>query len=407
VLTQCPGCQTVFRVTGAILRAAHGQVRCGRCAHQFDAIAHLLDQDESELTADSNVVGAMPTPESGMGGVGHEDIVLEGHRIEISGVYDRLSPEDGQSHLERDHVIEEFNIDSEQWENPFTTANDHRDDNADDRDGRGSDIGNEAPSNSTISAAVAEDPITEIDDIETELNGVSLAGDLASLDARSEDEPLQSDETEAIGHHNDDTRADGPRRTVIKVERADIKHDLTPDDVLLAPADPPRWPWLLASLMLCLLLGGQALHHWRTTLARHPTFGPVLMRAYQTLGQSLTPNWQLTAYNIKQWGIVSDPSQPGTLRVRASVTNTALFAQPYPVLRLVLEDRFGARVGQRDFKPDEYTAPSPRADRLLAANAAANIDLAIVDPGPDAVGFQFDSCLQESNGFVCAHDLNN
>ncbi|MET0656855.1 MAG: MJ0042-type zinc finger domain-containing protein, partial [Steroidobacteraceae bacterium] len=31
MLTQCPECQTTFRITPAILRAASGQVRCGRC----------------------------------------------------------------------------------------------------------------------------------------------------------------------------------------------------------------------------------------------------------------------------------------------------------------------------------------------------------------------------------------
>ena len=38
MLTQCPNCQTTFRVTAEILRVAEGQVRCGRCQTQFDAL---------------------------------------------------------------------------------------------------------------------------------------------------------------------------------------------------------------------------------------------------------------------------------------------------------------------------------------------------------------------------------
>src|SRR5437868_15165115 len=44
VLTQCPNCQTTFRVTSEILRVAHGQVRCGRCHTQFDALERLIEE---------------------------------------------------------------------------------------------------------------------------------------------------------------------------------------------------------------------------------------------------------------------------------------------------------------------------------------------------------------------------
>ena len=43
MLTQCPSCQTTFRITSEILRVAHGQVRCGRCHTQFDALERLVD----------------------------------------------------------------------------------------------------------------------------------------------------------------------------------------------------------------------------------------------------------------------------------------------------------------------------------------------------------------------------
>ena len=41
--TQCPDCQTRFRVTADALRAAHGTVRCGRCGSAFDALVRLSD----------------------------------------------------------------------------------------------------------------------------------------------------------------------------------------------------------------------------------------------------------------------------------------------------------------------------------------------------------------------------
>ena len=41
--TQCPECQTAFRVTVQVLQKAGGRVRCGGCGHAFSAIDHLSD----------------------------------------------------------------------------------------------------------------------------------------------------------------------------------------------------------------------------------------------------------------------------------------------------------------------------------------------------------------------------
>lgn len=47
MLTRCPACQTIFRVQADTLRIAHGQVRCGRCNAQFNALDSLADDPES------------------------------------------------------------------------------------------------------------------------------------------------------------------------------------------------------------------------------------------------------------------------------------------------------------------------------------------------------------------------
>ncbi|PZE09298.1 DUF3426 domain-containing protein, partial [Pseudomonas sp. 57B-090624] len=41
-VTQCPHCQTSFRVSRAQLGAAQGAVRCGACLHVFNAAKQLL-----------------------------------------------------------------------------------------------------------------------------------------------------------------------------------------------------------------------------------------------------------------------------------------------------------------------------------------------------------------------------
>ncbi len=48
MLTRCPVCATIFRVTAEQLKVRHGDVRCGRCQHVFNALDTLLEELPSE-----------------------------------------------------------------------------------------------------------------------------------------------------------------------------------------------------------------------------------------------------------------------------------------------------------------------------------------------------------------------
>ena len=65
--TRCPACLTVFRISSADLRAADGQVVCGRCDAQFNALASLSERPE-EATVQPTPLSAPaegPDPEPG------------------------------------------------------------------------------------------------------------------------------------------------------------------------------------------------------------------------------------------------------------------------------------------------------------------------------------------------------
>jgi hypothetical protein len=91
------------------------------------------------------------------------------------------------------------------------------------------------------------------------------------------------------------------------------------------------------------------------------------------------------------------------MTVRASLKNGASFAQPMPLLRLELEDRFGGTVARRDFQPAEYLKDPAQATRLLPAGSSTEAELAIVGATAEAVGYRLDVCLQDESGAVqCA-----
>jgi predicted Zn finger-like uncharacterized protein len=63
VYTQCPECQTAFRVTVQVLQKAGGRVRCGGCGQAFSALDHLSDK----------VPGTASNPSSGSKEAAGED----------------------------------------------------------------------------------------------------------------------------------------------------------------------------------------------------------------------------------------------------------------------------------------------------------------------------------------------
>jgi hypothetical protein len=173
-----------------------------------------------------------------------------------------------------------------------------------------------------------------------------------------------------------------------------------PDD----PAHPAmRLAWVGAAALLALALVGQMIHENRVWLAAHgPLRGP-LQSLYAALGVRVQPPANLSAYQLRQWGVTGDPNAAGTLRLRASILNTSAQLQPYPLLRVSLANRFGTHVGARDFEPAEYLG-RPIA-RLMTPGERADATLDIQDPGKDAEGFEIDVCLRGADQIIaCAAD---
>jgi predicted Zn finger-like uncharacterized protein len=159
--------------------------------------------------------------------------------------------------------------------------------------------------------------------------------------------------------------------------------------------------WGFGAVVLALVLLAQLTHHFRQELARDATLGPLLRPIYAQLGRPLPPNWDLAAFELRQWGANEGAATAGVMTVRASLRNRADFAQPMPLLRLELEDRFGGTVARRDFLPAEYLKDPAQASRLLASGAQTEAELALVDVAPDAVGYRLDVCLPETRGVRC------
>lgn len=186
----------------------------------------------------------------------------------------------------------------------------------------------------------------------------------------------------------------------------------------IAPADPEptitepqaaepraRWTWVAATAALVLLLLAQAVNHWRDRIAASPFWYGPLTSLYGQFGVTLTPAWNLAAYDVRQLGASADGSAGNAIRVHISVANNAPRNQPLPVLKLTLLDRYGKRLAARNLPPAEYLPQGSDASRFMDAGQRVDSTIAVADPGAAATSFELDVCLPAAaDALRCAGD---
>ncbi|HEV8019603.1 MAG TPA: zinc-ribbon and DUF3426 domain-containing protein [Steroidobacteraceae bacterium] len=166
-----------------------------------------------------------------------------------------------------------------------------------------------------------------------------------------------------------------------------------------------RHVWGVGTAVAALLFTAQIVNHYRDELAASARFNRPLTALYSALGVRLVPRWDLHAYDVRQLGASVDPAGPGLITVRASIKNAAQQAQPLPLLRVTLQDRFGNRIASSDVAPRSYLPHAVPASSFLAGGQRIDAEMGFVDPGANAVGFEIDACLPASGGGVaCAND---
>jgi len=415
VYTQCPDCATVFRVTAEALRIAQGDVRCGVCATSFNALENLSEQPfrpapESDAPSpdDSMTVEELP---------GNENIELSAP-VELAAVPDPSpakapandsdeEPDDearamefhgSAADLDRLFVVEDSAL--QRFEPAEVTAEPDDAERANDLDSTDEhpilvlDERDELPEEA---ATVEPD-----EDVEEEGESIVLEtlGPIEAPLPAVPRTPAAANLTAPRILIPDEMR----RRLAAEASaRATAAREFEPED----SSDgflSQRWPWVAGVVLLALLFVLQVLHSERDDLVRNPTWGAAVARTYAFLGLSVLAPTDLTAYELRQLGAASDPNEANRLMLRASIVNRASYAQPFPYLRLSLQDRFGGTLGELDIAPADYL-PGAGGTGLLEPGQRADALIRIVDPGVEAVGFELDVCLPAHGGVRCANAL--
>ncbi len=368
--TTCPACQTVFRLTAATLRAAHGQVVCATCNSTFDALFGLSDEVPAGMAGNvrtlhppADDLPANPSLDQVAAALADAGVLLEElddptplDEVTLLHIPGTRSDAVASGPPQVARYIAEDAASASRRGAPSTTS---------------VELDDDAPTGTWAPIPAPPLPVPHTD--ENTPTADNLAVDLAAEEATTnlQGEPVLAVD-DAMGEWMDEAQ----------------------------PQRPLGWAWTLGSVALLLVFAGQAVHHWREPLSRHPTLGPGVVSLYAALGLPFEPQLHVEAYTVTQ-GRVDAATTVGALRVSAVITNRTNTAQPQPLLQVTLEDRYGAPIGRRVFRPNEYSN-APQAPLLAHGSLPAAVEVA--DPGNEAVGFKLDVCLEAAGRLRCASD---
>ena len=395
-VTQCPHCQTSFRVNHAQLSVARGVVRCGSCLQVFNAAKQLLEQAGKEPVAPvvPAVVEAPPPAEP--------RAISQKQWTAAELDLDSLDLDEELARLEQREI------------QPTTEFTRHREDTLSAR--RDTAETEEPWSDSLFSESAADRAQTEEEDLpepEQVPNKPSRTEPSLSLEpVEPEDEatppqlrlhdpldtPVHHERLSATAsdEHDDDLPSIEPlRKRRERSEpgvRTDVLQDLT-DDPLQLDWQQRRSPWgrrlfwlLLIVLGAGALVGQYVAYHF-DELARQDQYRPWFQQLCPQIGCTVPSKVDIAKIKSSNLVVRSHPEFNGALVVDAIIYNRAPFSQPFPVLELRFADLNGHLIASRRFKPGEYLSGDLEGMAEMPPQTPIHIALDILDPGAKAVNY--------------------
>lgn len=163
----------------------------------------------------------------------------------------------------------------------------------------------------------------------------------------------------------------------------------------LAVEVKPRRPLMLILGLLAILLFSATLlvqlAYFRSSqlLDRFPALQPLVERVCTKLPCRYSGPRDISQIKLVNRDIRAHPKVNNALLISATFINRAPFKQPYPDITITLSDLSGAMVAQRRFTPAEYLGRLNSPFLLMPSSKPVQIALEVIDPGKDAVNFEF------------------
>ncbi|HHX34624.1 MAG TPA: DUF3426 domain-containing protein [Gammaproteobacteria bacterium] len=378
-ITQCPHCQTSFRLKHSQLTAARGSVRCGACMQVFNAA--------SQITSTASPAAQPPVSTSSLNATVTSDATAS-PALEANPAPDNATKQplmihddmdlDDLDDLDLDEELARLELEEQQRAHQITEefANLQADPQA-----------NPEPDFETIEGLNA----TAQNDWSDELLAQEPVAQLCSAIPDSSDEPT-SDEQVLTEPSTPSRELKMPRQPIAMEPSADHLPHFA-DEPLRLDWQPKksRWKrwlgWGLLNTLALLLLLGQYTYHNFTELARQDSTRPWLEILCPLIDCKLPSKVDVQQIKSSNLLVRSHPEFSGALLVDAIIYNRASFTQPFPLLELNFTDLNNQLVARRLFKPLEYLDGELAGQKHMPPQVPIHIALEILEPSGGAINY--------------------
>ena len=372
--TQCPHCQTLFRISAEQLKAAAGKAHCCRCDQVFSALDNLREPQADEEWPDSRFVNNFPEQQNLE--LPFESQLADDSPQEIqSGLTEllqtlQITPDNA---VPEPDGLEDDQLAMDDERDPFEPLYIFNDPEMD-----SVQIGLDSQLHDTVDSATgpANEPATpdSLAPVDTELPDTDSESQFPAP-AQAEDSPIAP-----VPFDIPDNLPE-----IQPTETAPLSLEATLENT--SHGRKGTVGWSLAILLLLLLALGQLGWFGRDHLLRHPAGRQLLESACSLLPCQLPPRHEPEKLQVVSRAITSHPDKADALLVSLTLRNDGDFAQAWPQLELSLLDDNGGLVARRRFGPEEYRNTT---GGMLQPGIPETLHLELADPGDRVVGFQFD-----------------
>lgn len=389
MFTRCPECDTVFRVTANQLRAARGDVRCGNCAHIFNAMEYLTDAVPSHEREGT----ASPMAETG-GTEGQTPASMEFDAPEQTWSEFFIEAQSVGGDIALDGELEAITADPEEWRSMLAEIS-------------GDDVmfglraEPDEPTEDQLVPITDQTDSSALPDDDHAGEGADPEPDSAAANWHPE---AASDLPAPVGHTTATEDSAGAGAEIAFDDRLPAD-ELPPwsdeiEDEQPAPLPAHNRRWAGVALLLCLTLVLQLAHQSRDALAAHPRYGEWVRNFYARLDERLYPDWPLEAFSVRRSEALAGGSAPNALDINAAVDVSGAQPVGLPLVRVTLRDQWANTVGSRLFGPADYLAED--LPDIVPPGTRIPVSLSLADPGTAARGYEVDLCLpRRTAGLEC------
>ncbi len=403
-VTQCPHCQSRFRVNHAQLSVARGVVRCGSCLQVFNAARQLLEQraqasapePEAPTTDEPAVEPTVETPPAPPRAISQKQWTAE--ELDLDNLDKELAKLERREIQHTQAVGAERRqpgADRRQKEESFSAS---RDTVKAEEEKWAASLFSEPPEERAQAPEQEPEPAkAPASKQRTEPSMSAHTDDLddePALHTTAEDEDLDPPLTPTLDEPEPEDRAQ-PRRKRARTEAGvhdELLQDLEDDPLhLYAQKRPSGWGrrlvWILLVVLAAAGLAGQYIAYQFDDLARQDAYRPWFQALCPKLGCTVPSRVDISHIKSSNLVVRSHPEFAGALVVDAILYNRATFSQPFPLLELRFADLNGSLIASRRFKPAEYLSGELAGVSEMPSQTPIHISLDILDPGNKAVNY--------------------